>query len=78
VLLCGVLAEYGATLLQLGFSAYNVMLLLFALVSVAVILLYNGKPGRRFKWAFYWFYPGHIALLAFIWLIYVRPALNGV
>jgi hypothetical protein len=77
VLLCGVLAEYGAPLLRLGLSTHNVMLLLFALVSVAVVLLYNGKPGIRLKWAFYWFYPSHIALLAYIWLVYIRPALNG-
>jgi len=45
---------------------------LFALISVIIIFLYNGKQGPKFKWAFYVFYPAHIAVLAAIWFIFVR------
>ncbi len=39
---------------------------LFALISVALILLYNGEPGKRFKWLFYWAYPAHMLIL-YLW-----------
>jgi len=38
----------------------------FALISAVLICFYNGKPGPRVKWAFYAFYPGHLAVLALI------------
>ena len=45
---------------------------LFALMSVVIIFLYNGKQGPKFKWAFYVFYPAHLAVLAAIWwLIFI-------
>ena len=40
--------------------------LLFSLVAVALVALYNGKPGPNsaaVKWGFYFFYPAHIAAL---------------
>ena len=39
---------------------------LFALFSVLLIFLYNGKPGPRYKWAFYVFYPAHLVVLVMI------------
>ena len=39
---------------------------LFALISVPVIFLYNGKQGPKLKWSFYAFYPVHIAVLTAI------------
>ena len=39
---------------------------LFALISVLLVLLYNGKQGSKVKWAFYAFYPVHLAILAAI------------
>ena len=42
---------------------------LFALVSLAPILLHNGQKGAKMnRWVFYAFYPGHLAVL---WLIRV-------
>jgi len=38
----------------------------FVLISVILILLYNGKQGPKIKWAFYAFYPAHLAVLAVI------------
>jgi hypothetical protein len=43
----------------------------FALAAVPLICLYNGKQGPRLKWAFYAFYPAHIAVLAVLWYFYV-------
>jgi hypothetical protein len=77
LLACGILYEYGVPLFTWGFNATNLMYLLFALIAVPVLCLYNGKQGIRLKWAFYGFYPAHIAVLALIWIGYVRPVLNG-
>lgn len=38
--------------------------------SMIPIHLYNGKKGRDIKWLFYWFYPAHILLLHFIYLLF--------
>lgn len=42
------------------------------LISLALILLYNGKRGEKnLKMFFYWFYPAHIALIGLVnWLIF--------
>jgi hypothetical protein len=77
LLSAGILLEYGVPILELGANSYNILSLLFALISVAVLFSYNGKPGMRWKWAFYWFYPIHIALLALILILFVRPMSNG-
>ena len=49
---------------------FNLMLMLFALVSAALVFLYNGRQGPKVKWAFYVFYPAHISVLAVIWLLF--------
>ena len=43
---------------------------LYALLAVPILLLYNGREGRyRLKWAFYLFYPLHLAALSGIRLL---------
>ncbi len=46
---------------------------LYAFLSIPLIALYNGKPGRyRMKYFFYLFYPLHLAALYGIsWLIFI-------
>jgi len=44
----------------------NMERLMFAMVSVLLIFLYNGKQGHKAKWAFYVFYPAHITILGAI------------
>ena len=41
------------------------------LLSLPLLLLYNGKPGKyRMKWFFYIFYPAHLAILwAIDWVV---------
>ena len=41
----------------------------FAMASVALISLYNGKQGPKLKWAFYVFYPLHLTVLAALWFL---------
>lgn len=45
---------------------YAVMNLVGALCAVILICFYNGRQGPKFKWAFYAFYPAHIALLVVV------------
>ncbi len=43
---------------------------LFALLSIPILITYNGKKGKHsFKWLFYVFYPAHILLLYLIKLL---------
>ncbi|EXJ22719.1 Conserved membrane protein [Alkalibacterium sp. AK22] len=40
-----------------------------SLLAIPLFVLYNGKPGLKnkfTKWVFYWFYPLHLLVLAFI------------
>jgi hypothetical protein len=46
---------------------------LFALGAVALVFLYNGKRGGKAMWAFYVFYPAHIAALAAVSLVIAKP-----
>ena len=44
----------------------------FAFAAVPFVFLYNGKQGPKIKWAFYAFYPVHIAVLAASWFVFER------
>lgn len=48
-------------------TATSYPFLIFALISVVLILLYNGKQGPRLKWLFYAIYPLHLLILAGIY-----------
>ena len=45
------------------------------LISLVLILLYNGKRGEKnLKMFFHWFYPAHIAVIGLVnWLIFYVP-----
>jgi len=38
----------------------------FALATVPLVAMYNGKRGIQAKWLFYWIYPTHLAVLVVI------------
>ena len=44
------------------FSEYYVVNWICTLISLFIILLYNGKKGKGFKWFFYLFYPLHLLI----------------
>ena len=46
--------------------------LLFSLTAVLLVSLYNGEQGVKVKWAFYAFYPVHIALLGSLRLLMLK------
>lgn len=51
----------------------NLLLTLFALLSVPLLWRYNGQAGRDHKWFFYWFYPIHLLLLSLPRLLALLP-----
>ncbi|MBR3696894.1 MAG: hypothetical protein IKM97_01270 [Clostridia bacterium] len=54
------------------FSINNFFVFLFAVMPIILILLYNGKPGKKLKYFFYIFYPTHFFLLYSIYLFFIK------
>lgn len=62
-------ALVGVDTMPKNYSTEAVWLINYQWMMIAAIpffLLYNGKRGKGFKYFFYWYYPLHILLLAFI------------
>ena len=60
------LASSGHGIESLFFTDYKWMMI----EVLPIILTYNGKRGKPFKYAFYWFYPFHIYLIWGIRLLF--------
>lgn len=58
--------HYKDFLLQTHFRIDIILLVLFSILSLVFIFLYNGKKGKNIKLLFYWFYPIHLVLLYLI------------
>ncbi len=65
---CGKWAKLAVSAAVLSLLAYNSWYgQWFALLALPLLALYNGQRGKwRLKWAFYLYYPAHLAIL---WLI---------
>ena len=73
IMVLWVIAQYGANLVNPSFrSVSTVMLLVFALFAIVLLFFYNGRQGKKMKWGFYWFYPIHLSILAFILHVFLR------
>lgn len=68
VLLAAAMALYYGLLQPLRYGFYP-WYLIFALAAAVLVFFYNGQRGRDYKWAFYWAYPAHIAVLAALRLL---------
>lgn len=53
-----------------NFSNVNFFSVIFTILPVVTILLYNGKQGKRMKYFFYWFYPIHMLVVYGLSLIF--------
>ncbi|BFK86786.1 conjugal transfer protein TraX [Pseudoflavonifractor sp. DSM 107456] len=49
---------------QRFYLPYSLLMSAFACLSLVPLSRYNGKRGNGSRWFFYWFYPGHLVLLA--------------
>ena len=49
---------------QRFYLPYSLLMSAFACLSLVPLSCYNGKRGNGSRWFFYWFYPGHLVLLA--------------
>lgn len=47
--------------------------LVFSLAAAMLAFFYNGQRGRNIKWAFYWAYPAHIAVIAALRAVFLLP-----
>ncbi len=46
---------------------FNYLLnIIFTILPLCIILLYNGKEGRKFKHLYYWIYPVHLLIFSII------------
>ena len=52
--------------LMYQFVARGVGIQAWAMVSAIPLMMYNGEKGRKLKWFFYCFYPGHLLLFGLI------------
>lgn len=51
--------------LRAGIGAIHYYIQFFSLLSFILIAFYNGREGRKAKYLFYIFYPGHLLILSF-------------
>lgn len=66
-------ALFGVDTMPVNYNAGTFWTINYQWMMIAAIpffLLYNGKRGKGFKYFFYWYYPLHILVLAFIRLLY--------
>jgi len=52
-----------------NFALVSMTFLVGMFASSFVLRMYNGERGKKMKWLFYAFYPGHLAVLAIVALI---------
>lgn len=68
-----IMTAFMAVLYLPSISTYYIGIFAFAMISVVLVLFYNGKQGRTCKWLFYSVYPLHLILLVAVWFLYVAP-----
>ncbi|NLO39597.1 MAG: TraX family protein [Ruminiclostridium sp.] len=58
--------EMGLSLVQNGYAAFPHSIQLYSMLSAFLISMYNHEQGRKMKFFFYAFYPGHMIALYLI------------
>lgn len=58
--------RYGTWIILYGFNILYIFLCLFTILPLFFILKYNGKQGKKIKYALYLFYPLHLIILTLL------------
>ncbi len=68
--------NFRRALLLTHFRLDVVLLVIFTILSLLIIFLYNGKKGKNIKHLFYWFYPLHLIILYFANILIINKSNN--
>lgn len=49
-----------------GLNMNNIFNIIFTIFPITIILVYNGKLGKKLKYFYYWFYPVHMIIFDII------------
>lgn len=49
----------------------NIFSVIFTILPAFIILLYNGKEGKKIKYFFYLFYPIHLLIIYWLSLVFI-------
>ena len=73
IMILWVIFQYGANIIYPSSrSIMTILLFVFAMFALVLLFFYNGRQGKKMKWGFYWFYPIHLSILAFIFHMFLR------
>ena len=64
IILC--ILKYAVQIIGSGYNLIYIGMMLFTMIPIIFIILYNGKQGKKIKYFLYLFYPLHLILLYFI------------
>lgn len=63
--------KYGINIILYGYNIWYILLGIFTILPIIFICLYNGKQGKKLKYLLYAFYPIHLLIIYFIFMLII-------